>query len=97
MLVRPRSSRIFYGGKFFSYPLKPFEALLKLGIFKSVLCVLSWLKARDFPIRDPRNFEERVSNQFGRLLFNTFIKSYTEKDWDVSVIEGSADSRAQRT
>src|ERR1700730_17769489 len=27
MLVRPRSSRIFYDGKFFSYPLKPFEAL----------------------------------------------------------------------
>src|SRR5438045_7972541 len=40
MLVRPRSSRIFYGGTFFSYPLKPFEALLNLWIFKSVLCVL---------------------------------------------------------
>src|SRR5713226_5767774 len=51
MLVRPRSSRIFYGGKFFSYPLKPFEALLKLGIFKSLLCVLSWLKARLLPVR----------------------------------------------
>src|SRR3954453_13521187 len=42
MLVRPRSSRIFYGGKFFSYPLKPFEALIKLGIVRSALCVLSW-------------------------------------------------------
>ena len=51
MLVRPRSSRIFYGGKFYSYPLKPFEALLKLGLFKSALCVLSWLKARLFPVR----------------------------------------------
>src|SRR5256886_6257069 len=68
MLVRPRSSRIFYGGKFFSYPLKPFEALLKLGIFKSVLFVLSLLKTRVFPIRDPRNFVEWVSNQFGRRL-----------------------------
>src|SRR6266403_828679 len=37
MLVRPRSSRIFYNGRFFSYPLKPFEALLKLGLFKSTL------------------------------------------------------------
>src|SRR5437773_2959361 len=37
MLVRPRSVRIFYGGKFFSYPLKPFEALLKLGLLKSGL------------------------------------------------------------
>src|SRR5947209_19182238 len=43
MLERPRSSRIFYGGKFFAYPLKPFEALVKLGILPSLLCVLSWL------------------------------------------------------
>src|SRR5439155_8328926 len=49
MLVRPRSSRIFYGGKVFYYPLKPFEAFPKLGIFKSVLFVLCWLKARVFP------------------------------------------------
>src|SRR2546425_7173988 len=44
MLVRPRSSRIFYGGKFFFYPLRPFEALLKLGVFISPLCILSWLQ-----------------------------------------------------
>src|SRR5213082_2453238 len=96
MLVRPRSSRIFYGGKFFSYPLKPFEALLKLGIFKSILCVLSWLKARVLPIRHPHNFEEWVSNQFGRRLFNTFFKSYTEKVWGMSCREISADWAAQR-
>jgi protoporphyrinogen oxidase len=96
MLVRPRSSRIFYGGKFFSYPLKPFEALLKLGIFKSFLCVLSWLKAQLFPVRNPRNFEEWVSNQFGKRLFNTFFKSYTEKVWGMSCKEISADWAAQR-
>src|SRR5437899_5757559 len=96
MLVRPRSSRIFYGGKFFSYPLKPFEALLKLGIFKSVLCVLSWLKARVFPIRDPRNFAEWVSNQFDRRLFNTFLKTYRGKVWGLSCREISADWAAQR-
>ncbi len=96
MLVRPRSSRIFYGGKFFSYPLKPFEALVKLGVFKSTLCVLSWLKARLFPVRNPRNFEEWVSNQFGKRLFNTFFKSYTEKVWGMSCREISADWAAQR-
>ena len=96
MLVRPRSSRIFYGGKFFSYPLKPFEALLKLGILKSILCVLSWLKARLFPVRNPRNFEEWVSNQFGQRLFKTFFKSYTEKVWGMSCREISADWAAQR-
>ena len=96
MLVRPRSSRIFYGGKFFSYPLKPFEALLKLGILKSILCVLSWCKARLFPVRNPRNFEEWVSNQFGKRLFKTFFKSYTEKVWGMSCREISADWAAQR-
>jgi protoporphyrinogen oxidase len=96
MLVRPRSSRIFYGGKFFSYPLKPFEALLKLGIFKSILCFLSWLRARLFPVRDPSNFEEWVTNQFGKRLFNTFFKSYTEKVWGMSCKEISADWAAQR-
>src|SRR5262245_19298169 len=96
MLVRPRSSRIFYGGKFYSYPLRPFEALLKLGIFKSTLCILSWFKARLFPVRNPRNFEEWVSNQFGKRLFNTFFKTYTEKVWGMSCKEISADWAAQR-
>src|SRR6201987_1899281 len=74
MLHRPRSSRIFYDGKFFTYPLRPFQVLMKLGIFESILCVLSWLKARFFPKHDPRNFEEWVSNQFGCRLFRIFFK-----------------------
>src|SRR5438094_396576 len=50
MLTRPRSSRIFYGGKFFSYPFKPIQALLNLGVFKSTLCALAWRKARRCPV-----------------------------------------------
>jgi protoporphyrinogen oxidase len=96
MLQRPRSSRIYYKGKFFTYPLKPFEALIKLGIVESILCVLSWLKARLFPVRNPRNFEDWVSNQFGRRLFRIFFKSYTEKVWGMSCKEISADWAAQR-
>src|ERR1043166_6133309 len=69
MLQRPRSrsSRIFYGGKFFAYPLKPFEALIKLGIVQSTLCLLSWLKARLLPVRDPRNFEDWVRSEERRV------------------------------
>src|SRR3981081_1359851 len=96
MLHRPRSSRIFYDGKFFAYPLKPFEALIKLGIVRSTLCVLSWMKARLFPVRGPHNFEDWVSNQFGKRLFNVFFKSYTEKVWGMSCKEISADWAAQR-
>jgi protoporphyrinogen oxidase len=76
--------------------LKPFEALFKLGIGQSILCVLSWLKARVLPVRNPRNFQDWVSNQFGKRLFNTFFKSYTEKVWGMSCKEISADWAAQR-
>src|SRR5262244_2607494 len=46
MLVRPRLSRIYYRGKFFSYPLKAREAFWKLGVWESILCGLSYVKAR---------------------------------------------------
>jgi protoporphyrinogen oxidase len=96
MLVRPRSSRIYYNGKFFAYPLRAFEALIKLGVFRSILCLLSYFKAKMFPVRNPDNFEDWVSNQFGKRLFNTFFKSYTEKVWGMSCKDISADWAAQR-
>ena len=96
MLERPRSSRIFYDRKFFAYPLRPFEALFKLGLLRSAACVLSWLRARLFPVPNPRNFEDWVSNQFGRRLFRIFFKSYTEKVWGMDCREISADWAAQR-
>ena len=74
MLIRARSSRIFYGGKFFSYPLKPVEALLKLGVFKSTLCILSWLKARLFPVRNPRNFQEVSITLFQHITNTAAVK-----------------------
>jgi protoporphyrinogen oxidase len=96
MLVRPRSSRILYRNRFFSYPLKATEALFKLGIFESARCMLSYLWARLFPVPNPRSFEDWVSNQFGRRLFNIFFKTYTEKVWGMSCKEISADWAAQR-
>jgi protoporphyrinogen oxidase len=96
LLERPRSSRIFYNKNFFSYPLVAMEALLKLGIFESALCVLSYLKSRIFPIKDPKNFEDWVTNQFGKRLFNIFFKTYTEKVWGIPCNQISADWAAQR-
>lgn len=96
MLQRPRSSKIYYGGQFYSYPLKPFEALSKLGIGQSTLCVLSFLSARLNPTQNPKSFEDWVVNQFGRRLFRIFFKTYTEKVWGMSCREISADWAAQR-
>ena len=96
MLERPRSSRIYYRREYFSYPLKPMQALWQLGIFESIRCVLSYAKARAFPIRNPSNFQDWVSNQFGSRLFNIFFKTYTEKVWGMDCREISADWAAQR-
>jgi hypothetical protein len=93
MLLRPRSSRIYYNGKFFAYPLRAFEALIKLGVIRSTLCLLSYFKAKMFPVPNPKNFEDWVSNQFGKRLFKTFFKTYTEKVWGMSCKEISATGR----
>src|SRR5262249_42770608 len=63
---------------------------------EAVRCVLSYLKARVFPIRHPRSFEDWVTNQFGKRLFTIFFKTYTEKVWGMSCKEISADWAAQR-
>ena len=52
-LNRPRSSRIYYRGKLFDYPLRAMDALRKLGIFEATRCMLSYGKVRLFPIRAP--------------------------------------------
>jgi protoporphyrinogen oxidase len=96
MLERPRASRIFYNNQFYSYPLKPLEALTKLGVWESVLCGFSYLRARLLPKANPRTFEDWVTNQFGERLFRTFFKTYTEKVWGMSCKEISADWAAQR-
>ena len=96
MLDRPRSSRIFYRDSFFSYPLKAGEALRKLGIFESTRCMASYFWAKLFPVKNPKSFEDWVSNQFGKRLFNIFFKTYTEKVWGMSCKDISADWAAQR-
>ena len=96
MLDRPRSSRIYYDHQFFSYPLNAGEALRKLGIVESALCVLSYLKTKIFPVKNPVNFEDWVSNNFGKRLYTIFFKTYTEKVWGIPCSEISADWAAQR-
>src|ERR1700724_1832898 len=95
-IARPRLSRIYYNGKFFSYPLKAFEALLKLGVFTSTACMASYAYAKMFPVAPARTFHEWVRNQFGERLFQIFFKTYTEKVWGMSCDEISADWAAQR-
>lgn len=95
-IQRPRMSRIYYEGRFYSYPLRAFEALRNLGLWRSTQCMASYLWARAFPIRQVRSFEDWTSNQFGRKLYSIFFKTYTEKVWGMPCDEMSADWAAQR-
>jgi protoporphyrinogen oxidase len=95
-LVRPRLSRIYFRKKFFYYPLKVGNALAGLGMADSLKIVSSYLKSQFFPIKPEISFDDWVSNRFGRVLFNIFFKTYTEKVWGIPCTVLSADWAAQR-
>src|SRR3984885_132666 len=95
-LKRCRLSRIYYNRKFFDYPLKPVDALRKLGFIRSLWISASYLTAKLAPITPERSVGDWVVNRFGRVLFETFFKSYTEKVWGMPTSTISADWAAQR-
>ena len=91
-----RLSRIYYNKKFFYYPLRPLNALIGLGIWNSILVMISYLYSQLFPAKQEETFEQWVSNRFGKRLFKIFFKTYTEKVWGISCNEISAEWAAQR-
>jgi protoporphyrinogen oxidase len=95
-LNRPRKSRIYYRGKLFDYPLRAWDALTKLGVFEATRCVASYGMARIVRIKNPKNFQDWVTDKFGRRLFEIFFRTYTEKVWGMKCTEISADWAAQR-
>lgn len=96
MLERPRLSRVYYGGKFYDYPLKLGNALRNLGAGTAIACLASYVRWRVLPYREEQTFEQWVTNRFGRRLYEIFFKTYTEKVWGIPCSEISADWAAQR-
>jgi len=92
----PRMSRIHYNGKYFDYPLKAFNALAGLGIGNAILILYSYARAKLWPNPVEENFEQWVSNRFGKRLYNIFFKTYTEKVWGIPCTEIRAEWAAQR-
>ena len=97
MLVRARKSRILWGGKLFDYPLSlNLETLRKLGLGSTMLIGFSFLRSQILPIRPESSLEDFFINRFGRRLYSTFFKDYTEKVWGVPCDQISAEWGAQR-
>jgi len=97
MLTRNRVSRIFFLGKFFDYPISlKFKTMLNLGIFRIFKMGISYLKVKVFPIKNEKNLEDFFVNRFGKELYATFFKDYTEKVWGIPCNQINADWGAQR-
>jgi protoporphyrinogen oxidase len=96
LLRVPRLSRIYYKGRFFNYPLKLKNVILGLGFWESLLIFLSYLRSFLFPYPQEDSLEEWVSNRFGKRLYRTFFKTYTEKVWGIPCSQIRAEWVAQR-
>ncbi len=97
MLIRQRKSRIYFLRQFFDYPIRlSIQTLWKLGYIRSIKIALSYLKSVLFPPKKVENLEDFFISRFGRELYLTFFKSYTEKVWGMPCAKISAEWGAQR-
>jgi Protoporphyrinogen oxidase len=97
MMLRPRLSRILYMRKFFDYPVSLNANTIKgLGIWRMVKIGMSYLKACLFQIKKEKNLQDFMLNRFGKELYLTFFKDYTEKVWGIPCEQISAEWGAQR-
>ena len=97
MLIRKRRSRIYFLRKFFSYPVKlNMDTLRKLGAVRTMKIMVSYMRSKAMTIKEEQNLEQFFINRFGRELYKTFFKSYTEKVWGIDCKQISAEWGAQR-
>lgn len=97
MLVRRRKSRIYFLRKFFDYPISlSLQTISNLGIIRTARAGISYIWARLFPIREEKSLEDFFINRFGKILYLTFFKSYTEKVWGIDCSKISSDWGKQR-
>ncbi len=97
MLLRNRLSRIYFLRKFFDYPISlSIETIKNLGVVRMAKIGVAYVWSRVFPIREEKNLEDFLINRFGKTLYRTFFKDYTEKVWGIECHKISAEWGAQR-
>jgi protoporphyrinogen oxidase len=97
MLIRNRKSRIYFLRQFFDYPIRlSADTLKRLGLARTVKIGVSYAQSALHQMKPERTLEQFLINRFGRELYLTFFKSYTEKVWGVPCDRISAEWGAQR-
>lgn len=92
-----RLTRILYRNHLFRYPLQPLDALRGLGIGTSVGALFSYIRQRATSSKiPPAHFEDWVIREFGKVLYEIFFKTYTEKVWGIPCAQIAAEWASQR-
>jgi protoporphyrinogen oxidase len=95
-----RVSRIYYGGKYFNYPLSIYDVVTKAGPVTIFIAGITFFKALiEYAVFDKpvTNMKQAYTKQFGSKLYEMFFKIYTEKVWGKPCEELSSDWVSQRS
>ncbi|MCJ7728936.1 MAG: NAD(P)/FAD-dependent oxidoreductase [Sedimentisphaerales bacterium] len=97
MLIRNRLSRILFMRKFFDYPISlSVKTIAGLGILRTAKIAASYFIAKLSGPREEKSLEDFLVNRFGKELYKTFFRDYTEKVWGVTCDKIRPEWGAQR-
>ncbi len=95
-----RISRIYYGGKYFNYPISFGDVIKNTGLITMAMAGIAYVQAffAYAVFKKPvTNMKEAYTKQFGSKLYEMFFKLYTEKVWGLPCEKLSADWVTQRS
>lgn len=100
LVMVERISRIYYGGKYYNYPVSFRDVMRNTGLLAVAHAGLAFIWAswvygvRNRPIQ---NMKDGYTAQFGAKLYEMFFRRYSEKVWGKPCEELSADWVSQRS
>ena len=100
LVMVERISRIYYGGKYYMYPVAIGDVIKNAGLFTIAKAGVTFFTAAvrygvmDRPIE---NMKDAYTAQFGSQLYEMFFRRYTEKVWGKPCEQLSADWVSQRS
>ena len=100
LVMVERISRIYYGGKYYMYPVAIGDVIKNAGIVTIVKAgfAFMWAAVRYAVFNRPiKNMKDAYTAQFGSTLYEMFFRRYTEKVWGKPCEELSADWVSQRS
>lgn len=99
LLEVERKSQILLGGRYFHYPLKPFNALRGFGVTTSLKILKDFLTEKTIGLYHQKpsfSLQDWVTRNFGRSLFEIYFRDYSEKVWGINCNEISSEWVAKR-